>query len=97
MCVLRHKQIFKLVSVFVFVCYGGQPTHDGAPNSIAQNALKAMAPGSRPQVFVSSSAVGYYGVSQTASFNEDSPSGKDYLSKGVRVSGRGAGYLPRGY
>ncbi|WIA21060.1 hypothetical protein OEZ86_004940 [Tetradesmus obliquus] len=36
---------------------------------------------SRPKVFVSSSAVGYYGASATASFTEDSPAGNDYLAQ----------------
>eukprot|EP00775_Hariotina_reticulata_P007725 gene7725-7924_t len=35
----------------------------------------------RPKVFVSSSAVGYYGASQTSSFTEDSPAGGDYLAQ----------------
>lgn len=38
----------------------------------------------RPKVLVSSSAVGFYGSSQTATFNEESPSGKDYLSEVCR-------------
>ncbi|GAX78715.1 hypothetical protein CEUSTIGMA_g6153.t1 [Chlamydomonas eustigma] len=46
------------------------------------DALNALPEGSRPRVFVSSSAIGYYGVSQTASFNEDStPITSDYLSQ----------------
>jgi uncharacterized protein len=32
-------------------------------------------------VFVSSSAVGFYGVSDSATFDEDSPSGHDFLSQ----------------
>ncbi|KAG1671974.1 hypothetical protein FOA52_013346 [Chlamydomonas sp. UWO 241] len=48
------------------------------------NAIKKQAPGSRPSVFISASAVGFYGISQTATFNEDSPSGKDYLSQVCR-------------
>ena len=34
-----------------------------------------------PQVLVSASAVGYYGTSESASFNEDSPAGSDVLAK----------------
>ena len=34
-----------------------------------------------PQVLVSASAVGFYGTSETASFNEDSPAGTDVLGK----------------
>ena len=34
-----------------------------------------------PQVLVSASAVGFYGTSETASFNEDSAAGADVLSK----------------
>ena len=34
-----------------------------------------------PQVLVSASAVGFYGTSETASFNEDSPAGVDVLGK----------------
>lgn len=44
-------------------------------------AMNALPAGSRPQTFISSSAVGYYGPSQTASFTEDSPIGTDYLSQ----------------
>ncbi|KAF5843782.1 hypothetical protein DUNSADRAFT_8297, partial [Dunaliella salina] len=35
----------------------------------------------RPNVLVSSSAVGYYGTSQNASFSEDSQPGSDYLAE----------------
>jgi len=35
----------------------------------------------RPQVLVSASAVGFYGVSETQTYNEDSPNGNDYLAQ----------------
>ncbi|XP_020973647.1 epimerase family protein SDR39U1 homolog, chloroplastic isoform X2 [Arachis ipaensis] len=35
----------------------------------------------RPKVFVSATAVGYYGTSETQVFDEQSPSGNDYLAK----------------
>ncbi|KAJ4775288.1 Epimerase family protein [Rhynchospora pubera] len=38
----------------------------------------------RPSVLVSATAVGYYGTSETHSFDETSPSGKDYLSEVCR-------------
>lgn len=51
----------------------------------------------RPPVLVSSSAVGFYGTSETASFSESSPSGDDFLAKlcveweaeAARASGEG--------
>lgn len=48
---------------------------------VAQNAITNAPESSRPSVFVSSSAVGYYGASQTASFTEESPAGGDYLAE----------------
>lgn len=45
-----------------------------------QSAISSTPDGKRPKVFVSSSAVGYYGASQTSSFTEDSPAGSDYLA-----------------
>jgi NAD dependent epimerase/dehydratase family enzyme len=45
-----------------------------------QSAITAAPESSRPQVFISSSAVGYYGASQSASFTEDSAPGSDYLA-----------------
>ncbi|CAM0879506.1 unnamed protein product [Alopecurus aequalis] len=42
------------------------------------------APDARPSVFVSATAVGYYGTSETDSFDESSPSGNDYLAKVCR-------------
>ncbi|XP_057456506.1 epimerase family protein SDR39U1 homolog, chloroplastic [Lotus japonicus] len=38
----------------------------------------------RPKVFVSATAVGYYGTSETQVFDEQSPSGNDYLAEVCR-------------
>lgn len=46
-----------------------------------QSAISSAADNQRPKVFVSSSAVGYYGASSTSSFTEDSPAGSDYLAE----------------
>lgn len=57
-----------------------------------QNAISSAPDNQRPKVFVSSSAVGYYGASQTSSFTEDSPAGSDYLAEicqGERLGLRG--------
>ncbi len=35
----------------------------------------------RPRVYVSASAVGYYGTSETATFDESSPPGNDFLAR----------------
>jgi hypothetical protein len=48
---------------------------------LLQSAISSAADNQRPKVFVSSSAVGYYGASSTSSFTEDSPAGSDYLAE----------------
>jgi NAD dependent epimerase/dehydratase family enzyme len=48
---------------------------------VVQSAISSAAENQRPKVFVSSSAVGYYGASQTSSFTEDSPAGNDFLAE----------------
>jgi len=35
----------------------------------------------RPKAYVSSSAIGYYGTSPTATFDESSPPGRDFLAQ----------------
>lgn len=47
-------------------------------------AINALPAGSRPKVLVSSSAVGFYGASDSATFDESSPSGRDYLAEVCR-------------
>ena len=49
-----------------------------ATRAVADAILNAK---ERPPVLVSSSAVGFYGTSETASFSESSPSGGDFLAK----------------
>ncbi|PNW83260.1 hypothetical protein CHLRE_05g233305v5 [Chlamydomonas reinhardtii] len=56
----------------------------GATTSVV-NAIKAAPADKRPKVLVSASAVGYYGISQTATYSEDSPSGSDYLAEVCRA------------
>lgn len=43
-------------------------------------AINALPKAERPQVLVSSSAVGFYGTSETGTFNEESECGRDYLA-----------------
>lgn len=40
---------------------------------------------SKPKVLISASAIGYYGTSETATFDENSPSGQDFLSEVCRA------------
>eukprot|EP00897_Mesotaenium_endlicherianum_P009131 jgi/Mesen1/8246/ME000444S07395 len=48
------------------------------------DAINAAPPELRPGVLLSSSAVGFYGTSETGSFDEKSPSGRDYLAEVCR-------------
>lgn len=50
----------------------------------------------RPKVLVSSSAVGFYGISQTATFSEESPPGTDYLAEICRDWEAAARSVPDG-
>jgi uncharacterized protein len=47
-------------------------------------AINATPPETRPKVLVSSSAVGFYGTSESDTFDEASPSGHDFLAKVCR-------------
>lgn len=53
-------------------------------------AMRGLPTEQRPKVLVSASAVGFYGTSDAATFNEDSAPGNDYLAE-VREKSRGAG------
>lgn len=46
-------------------------------------AINALPAGSRPAL-VSSSAVGFYGTSETQTYNEESPTGSDFLAQVCR-------------
>jgi uncharacterized protein len=48
---------------------------------IVEAIQKAVSP---PQVLINASAIGYYGVSETAKFDESSPSGNDFLAEVCR-------------
>ena len=51
--------------------------------------MSACAPEERPSVFVSSSAVGYYGTSMSGKFTESSKPGNDYLAEvGMKIERR---------
>ncbi|KAK9806784.1 hypothetical protein WJX72_002731 [[Myrmecia] bisecta] len=52
--------------------------------SMVADAINACPPDQRPEVLVSSSAVGFYGVSETQTFSEASSSGSDYLAEVCR-------------
>ena len=43
-------------------------------------AINALPPSERPSAFVSSSAIGYYGTSERATFDERSAAGRDFLA-----------------
>jgi NAD dependent epimerase/dehydratase family enzyme len=47
-------------------------------------AINSLPKNKRPKVFVSSSAVGFYGTSQTGTFDERSENGSDYLAEVCR-------------
>ena len=48
------------------------------------DAINALEEDERPEVLVNASAVGFYGTSETATFNESSASGNDYLAEVCR-------------
>lgn len=43
-------------------------------------AINALPPAERPRSFVSSSAIGYYGTSESSEFAEGGPAGRDFLA-----------------
>ena len=45
------------------------------------DAIEACPTDQRPSAVVNASAVGFYGTSETATFDESAPAGSDYLSK----------------
>ncbi|GJP59926.1 hypothetical protein CLOP_g15977, partial [Closterium sp. NIES-67] len=48
------------------------------------DAINSLPKDKRPSVLVSTSAVGFYGTSETATFDETSPSGNDFLAEVCR-------------
>ncbi|MEC4816925.1 MAG: TIGR01777 family oxidoreductase, partial [Scytonema sp. PMC 1069.18] len=49
---------------------------------VTQNIVEAIAKANpKPSVLVNASAIGYYGTSETATFNESSPNGNDFLAQ----------------
>ncbi|GLC74878.1 hypothetical protein PLESTF_001567200 [Pleodorina starrii] len=56
----------------------------GATTAVV-DAIKAAPADKRPGVLISASAVGFYGISSTATYTEDSPSGNDYLAEVCRA------------
>uniref|UniRef100_A0A7I4E3K8 DUF1731 domain-containing protein n=3 Tax=Physcomitrium patens TaxID=3218 RepID=A0A7I4E3K8_PHYPA len=56
-----------------------------AATSKVVQAINSAPKEARPAVLVSSTAVGFYGTSETSAFDETSPSGDDYLAEVCRV------------
>lgn len=48
------------------------------------DAINSLPEGDRPEVLINASAVGFYGTSESATFNESSSSGNDYLAEVCR-------------
>lgn len=54
--------------------------------SVTKNIVEAISKANpRPSVLISASAIGYYGTSETATFDESSPSGNDFLAKVCQI------------